>query len=321
MKQLISTLLILLVISVSASAQSSYSKYNGKTWEQLSGSGKLVQLTTPVTGFSKLEVSHMNAKVVIESGAAASSLSVSIDDNLKDFFRYKHEGATLKIYFDLSGGKYDRWLSDNNTVVTVKVPLLESLINNGNTAIEVKQMNQASFSLLSDGNADIILNGSVTAFLLQSNGNSDIKAGNFLTQITTLSSNGNSEIVVNAKELVEKNVSGNNEIINRYYTAAPATEVIKPAVEYVSFKLRNNSLLPAKVSVISYRPDEKGNGTTAFVMMPYGTKSYRFPVGTKIYLASQEQVNTAMSGAKISDQPPFLIVKKEDKNKTFNINQ
>ena len=43
------------------------------------------------------------------------------------------------------------------------------------------------------------------------------------------------------------------------------------------------------------------------------------PEGTKIYLANSEQVNTVMSGAKISDQPPFLVVKKEDEGKSFNI--
>lgn len=321
MKQIILTLNMLLILAVTVSAQTSYSKYNGKTWEQISGSGKLVQLTTPVTTFTKLEVNHMNAKVVIESGAQESSLSVSIDDNLKEFFRYKQKGNILKIYFDLSGGKYDRWLSSNNTVVAIKVPTLESLSNNGNTTIEVKQMNQAAFSLVSDGNAYIVLNGRVTEFTLQSNGNSDIKAGSFVTQKTTLSSSGNADIEVNAKELVKKNVAGNNEINNQYYTNEPTEETKNVALEFISFKLKNNSILPAKITVISYRPDEKGNGTTAFVTIPYGTRTYKFPVGTKIYLASQEQVNTVMSGAKISDQPPFLLVKKEDRNKTFNINQ
>lgn len=79
-------------------------------------------------------------------------------------------------------------------------------------------------------------------------------------------------------------------------------------------------MLPTRLSVISYRPDEKGNGTNVFVMIPYGTRAYRFPVGTKIYLASVEQVNTVMSGARIADQPPFLLLKKEDNNRTFNIN-
>lgn len=71
--------------------------------------------------------------------------------------------------------------------------------------------------------------------------------------------------------------------------------------------------------MITYRPDEIGNGTTGFFMGPYSTKTYQFPEGTKIYLANSNQVNTVMSGAKISDEKPFLIVKKEDEGKSFNI--
>jgi hypothetical protein len=88
----------------------------------------------------------------------------------------------------------------------------------------------------------------------------------------------------------------------------------------IAFTLKNNSLLPAKLTVISYRPDETGNGTNGFLLWPYGTKTLKFPVGSKIYLASSGQVNTVMSGAKISDQPPFLTVKKEDADKVFKIN-
>ena len=92
-----------------------------------------------------------------------------------------------------------------------------------------------------------------------------------------------------------------------------------PKTVLVSFKLKNNSLLPTKITMISYRPDETGNGTTGFFVGPYGTKTYQFPEGTKIYLANSDQVNTVMSGAKISDQQPFLVVKKEDEGKSFNI--
>lgn len=322
MKQFFWAIIATTAISLSVTAQSTYSRYNGEKWEQLGGSGKLVQLNTPVAAFSNIEISHMNVQVVVESNTQTCALEVSIDDNLKDFFRYKVEGATLKLSMDLSGGKYKRWLSSNNTVVTIKAPSLQLLSNKGNTSITVKQMKQSSFNLISDGNADISLTGSSNEFYLQSNGNSDIDAGNFVTHKTTINTTGNSEIRVNAKELVEQNVKGNVEIVNEYNMPSASVTVKKESTtEMVRFKLRNNSILPSKVTVISYRPDETGNGTTAFVMMPYGTRTYRFPVGTKIYLASQQQVNTVMSGAKISDQPPFLTVKKEDNNQTFNINQ
>ncbi len=262
----------------------------------------------------------MNAQVIVEAGSNAFSMDVSIDENLKEFFRFKQEGTTVTLSFDLSGGKYDRWLSSNNTVITLKVPSLELLNNNGNTKIEVKQLQQKTFKLISSGNADILLAGAVEEIVLQSNGNSSIDAAALTAAKTILSSSGNADVVVNTKELVKQNMNGNNEVTNVFGGTATLTKKEVPPA-FVRFKLRNNSLFPTKLSVISYRPDEKGNGTTAFVMAPYATRVYRFPVGTKIYLASQEQVNTVMSGARISDQPPFLLVKKEDNNRTFNINK
>ena len=108
-------------------------------------------------------------------------------------------------------------------------------------------------------------------------------------------------VIVNAKNFSQTVTSGNSE------------------PELISFKLKNNSLLPAKITVISYRPDETGNGTKGIFIISYGSIKFSFPVGSKIYLANSEQINTVMSGAKISDQSPFMVVKKEDEGQSFNI--
>ncbi len=322
MKQLFITIIPLLSLVSIGSAQSTYSQYNGKKWEQLSGNGKLVQLNPAIEAFTTVEINHMNARIVIEAGQKDYSLNVSIDDNLKDFFRYKLEGKTLQLSFDLTGGKYPRWLSTNNTVVTIKVPMLDCLRNSGNAKIELKNVNQKTLSLISSGNPDIFLSGTLDELRLQNTGNSVIDAGTLAAQKILLSASGNSKIVVHARELVKEKVSGNTAVVNRYNTNNETIEPVhEEAREYFSFSLKNNSLLPAKVTVVSYRPNETGNGTNSFLMIPFGTKKFRFPAGTKIYLADSNQVNTVMSGNKISDQIPFLIVKKEDNNKSFNINQ
>ncbi len=89
----------------------------------------------------------------------------------------------------------------------------------------------------------------------------------------------------------------------------------------IKITLKNNSLLPRKVTLISYKPSDNGsNGTNGFILLPTATKSFTFPIGTKLYLANSEQVNTVMSGKKITDEVPFLVVKAEDENKTFKIN-
>jgi Putative auto-transporter adhesin, head GIN domain len=323
MKQLLFSFLLLAAVSFTACSQNSYSKYNGKTWEQVSGSGKMISLNPAVETFSNIEVKHLNAKVVIETGGDEYAVTVSIDDNLAGFFRSKVVDNTLQLSFDLSGGKYDRWLSDNNTVITIKAPAIVSLINSGNTGLQINIPSQPSFSLQSDGNPNIILKGKVDELVLESKGNADIKAGNMLAQKITISSSGNADIEVNAKEVVEKSVNGNNDINNLFYKTkeerADETTYKKTSLELISFRLKNNSLAPAKIALISYRPDEKGNGTNIFTLISLGTKRFSFPEGTKIYLATSDQVNLVMSGAKITDQPAFLTVKKDDSNKVFDI--
>ncbi len=324
MKRLLSFTSLILMISCCSCAQVNYMEYNGKTWEQISGSGKLVTLKPSIDAFTTVEVNNLNVKIVVETGAKEHAMNISIDDNLKDFFRWKQEGSTLKLSFDLSGGKYPRWLSGNNTVITIKAPVIEKVINKGNSNVDINLSGQPAFYLWSEGNPDITISGTVTTLNLESSGNSDINAGKLAAGKINLSSNGNADIEVNTKELVEKDIKGNNDIVNVFYTSKKD----KTSGDYssnsdnserISFKIKNNSLLPAKVTLISYQPGKSGNGTNGFMVISFGSKTFSYPVGTKIYLANSEQVNTVMSGAKISDQTPFLIVKKEDEGKSFNI--
>lgn len=322
MKKIISLISILACLQLSSIAQSNYSKWNGKTWEQLDGNGKLVQLTPAVLPFNTIEANNLNLQINVETGTT-ESVNVTIDENLKQFFRCSQEGKTIKLFMDLSGGKYPRWLSTDHIVITIKAPAVETLVNKGNNKASVSLSDQAVFNLFADGNPNIKLNGKVNKLRLQASGNGTINAGSLLAEKVLLTSNGNSNIRVNTKELVEESVKGNNQISNLFYHPEKAAEPVnsnKEKPETISFRLKNNSLLPAKVSLVSYRPDEEGNGTNIFVMIPFGSKSFQFPEGTKLYLASSEQVNTVMSGAKISDQTPFLTVKKKDAGRLISIN-
>lgn len=87
----------------------------------------------------------------------------------------------------------------------------------------------------------------------------------------------------------------------------------------ITVRLRNSSLMPRKIALISYEPGATGNGTTIFMMGPKGTRSFRFPVGTKLYTADNEQVDVVMSGKRIDNSKPFLTVKVEDAGKVFDV--
>ncbi len=90
------------------------------------------------------------------------------------------------------------------------------------------------------------------------------------------------------------------------------------SVPTIKIKLKNSSLLPRKVTIITYQPGETGNGTEQVTMMPKSEKSLTYREGTKLYLADAKQVDVVMSGKRIDEQRPFLIVSKKDAGKTFS---
>ncbi|MBC7568828.1 MAG: hypothetical protein H7319_03715 [Spirosoma sp.] len=100
----------------------------------------------------------------------------------------------------------------------------------------------------------------------------------------------------------------------------PAKTARQTAKETVVIRLRNPSSQRRKVALISYEPDQTGNSTVIFTLAPLiGFKTVRFPVGTKLYVADDQQVNVVMSGKRIDNSKPFLTVQASDAGKTFNL--
>jgi hypothetical protein len=318
-----SILLLALLVSAISYGQTSHSNWNDKDWEQVTGSGRLVRLNPAVTPFTTVEVA-LNVKLVIEAGGADHSLEVSIDDNLSKYFKFRQDGSTLKVYFDFGGS--NRWLSSNSTVVTIKAPVIEQVVNSSNAEIDVSLPRQAAMKLVTSGNPNINLKGQVEKLVIDSRGNSDINASELFSTQVQVSSDGNAEIVVNTRELLENNIRGNNDIYNVF--GRSGTEITQrnaplPTVadeDMVNISFRNSSDLPFKATLIYYRPDRKGNATDMFTLRPSGLKRYRVPVGTRFYLANPEQVDLVMGGGKL-EKGPLLLVKKEDDQGTFVINK
>ena len=86
----------------------------------------------------------------------------------------------------------------------------------------------------------------------------------------------------------------------------------------VTIHLKNNSILPKQITLVSYFPSDSGNATTGFFIMPFASRKYTFTNGTKIYLAKKKQVDTVIGGGKLTTEP-FLTLKQEDDGKSFKI--
>ena len=109
--------------------------------------------------------------------------------------------------------------------------------------------------------------------------------------------------------------------ISLYSIPLPAQNVQPPAMEeeLVEFSLKNNSLIPRKYVIITYRPDKLGNQTRMPFFLPFAKRKFRLPVGSKVYAPSQQQVDIVMSGASIRNDPPLVLVEEATAGKSIKI--
>lgn len=93
----------------------------------------------------------------------------------------------------------------------------------------------------------------------------------------------------------------------------------EPNNQTVKVIFKNGTWYPKKYSFISYSPGETGNGTQAYWLFPGLSKTITYKVGTKVYLADQLQVNVVMSGKRIDNEIPFMVVKESDNDKVVSL--
>ena len=87
----------------------------------------------------------------------------------------------------------------------------------------------------------------------------------------------------------------------------------------VQFYLKNNSMWPKKVTFIIYQPQQEGNNTRVKWFLPFQKIKFELPVNSKIYLASNAQIDTVMQGKRIDSDKPFLSVDKNMNRATLKL--
>lgn len=97
----------------------------------------------------------------------------------------------------------------------------------------------------------------------------------------------------------------------------PGTEVKPP----VRFYLKNNSFLPRKVTFIIYQPQEVGNNTRIKWLLPFQRVRFNLPVDSKIYIATNTQVDRVMQGKRIDEEKPFLKVSQDISRTTLRLSK
>ncbi len=86
---------------------------------------------------------------------------------------------------------------------------------------------------------------------------------------------------------------------------------------HVEFYLRNNSILPKKKTFIIYQPQQEGNNTIIRWFLPFQKVRFDLPLDSKIYIATNSQVNRVMQGKRIDSDQPYVLVNEAIKNDTL----
>ncbi|WP_158600408.1 GIN domain-containing protein [Fibrisoma montanum] len=200
---------LFLLLSFATYAQNS--KYDAS--KELRGNGRIVRETKTLQPFEVIEIEQFPADLTIEAGATTSSLTISLDENLRSYLQISNENGKLKLAFKDPAGK-PFWISKATVNVSIKTPRLKQLKNGwSNSDIRVTGLAGESFDLVNEANADITLRGKVNTFDLVSSANGTIDADQLVVKTANVVTQANATVRINAQTVNEVK-SGHANLVN-----------------------------------------------------------------------------------------------------------
>ena len=187
----------------------------------LKGSGKIVTRLFDFQNFETIELDDLDGKIEIIAGKPYS-ISVDIDDNLESLLRVSANNKTL--FISLCKNKNNkRYIENANIKITVNVPIVNQLKDNGNSDVFVTNVNNTSFSVKTTGNGNVKLSGISEKIEIKKAGNGDVDAGKLTVKDANIISVGNGNVIVFAGETFNAAGTGNGDIINKGKAKPSAT--------------------------------------------------------------------------------------------------
>jgi uncharacterized membrane protein YphA (DoxX/SURF4 family) len=196
-------ILIISIISFSACAQK----------KPLRGSGNVITNQYSFKNFNEIEIIDLDGKINVTI-ADSFSINTAIDDNLADLLTIEIKNNTLSVSFknNWSNRKY---IEDTKIKIDITLPSLRYIKNNGNNTLYINNLKEKELVVVSKGNGNCILNGTVEKLQATCNGNGTLNAKNVIaTLCESADVMGNGNLSINTNNNFNASVSGNGNIIN-----------------------------------------------------------------------------------------------------------
>ncbi|RYF62220.1 MAG: hypothetical protein EOO39_30695, partial [Cytophagaceae bacterium] len=175
---------------------------NYAAYKELRGNGRLIRETKTVRPFDGIEIEQFPARVVVEAGAAESSVTISIDENLRSLLQIEDRNGTLRLAFKDPNNR-PFWVSKSNIDVVIRTPDLKRFKHGSNSDVAVHGLQGESFAFVNEANGNVQLQGRVKTFDLVSTANGRVDAESLLTATVNVMTHANATIRINTKDVNE----------------------------------------------------------------------------------------------------------------------
>lgn len=181
--------------------------------DRITGSGPVQTESRPVAGFTKVEV-YGSTNVHVVQGSAFD-VQVTAYANLLPYLETRLEDNVLVIEF-----KRNAHIRNDNSEVTVTLPVLEGLSTNGSGNMDATgNFTGSNMSASSSGSGQISINGgAVTNYDIDISGSGKVKSYELIASVATVHISGSGEAEVHATEVLNAHISGSGNI---YYKGEP----------------------------------------------------------------------------------------------------
>lgn len=184
------------------------------TFAQLRGSGKTITKTYDYQNFNKVNFDDLDGKLEIEVGKPFG-ISITIDDNLLYLLSVIENSDEKLLTIALKGNRNNKMYTENTKIkVSITVPFLLEVSNNGNSRLVVTNMNSNNFKSINPVNGSTTLSGIVDNLEVICRGNGNLYADKLITKNAKITCQGNGNAKVNVSDSVTGLASGNGNVQN-----------------------------------------------------------------------------------------------------------
>ncbi len=255
-----------------------------QTQAQIFGNGQMKTITNSVEGLKNINI-QFNGDIILDYNQK-EVMTITADENILDFIGMEFNNGRLTL-------DQIKWIEPSKQPqITIGCPNLTDVFQGTHSTTVIRNMDASNISL--EGNVGKIKAEGKAENLSVVTTGTDIDLSNVEIENAYVSVEEDSKVVLDKVTNLEADVENENDLIlkskpqkysgNKSESAFKnsRTTIKNPNLQYIDFKVKNNSFKRNHFYVIGPKADGS-KFSYGFSLMPGFSKKERWSIGTKVY--------------------------------------